>query len=86
VGIMKMLSVRLDDKEAAALRELCEQTGLTQSQLVKKRIAELARSKTGQPGVLAQKLGVYGCFDGGRNLSEQSGKEVRKVLRAKSAR
>jgi hypothetical protein len=31
---MKMLSVRLDDKEAAALKPLCDETGLSRSQAV----------------------------------------------------
>jgi 8-oxo-dGTP pyrophosphatase MutT (NUDIX family) len=83
---MKMLSVRLDDREAAALRELCEETGLTRSQVIKRGLAVLARDKVPRPGELARQFGVYGCFAGPRNLSERSGRALGKVLRATSAR
>lgn len=85
---MKMLSVRLDDAEAAALRALCEQTGLTQSELVKRSIAELARAKLGarRPAELARELGLVGSFDGPRDLATKSRRYLRRALREKTAR
>ena len=85
---MKMLSVRLDDEEAAALKALCDETGLSRSQAVKRGLSALAgstrRGKT--PGVLAEELGIVGCFSGPRDLSARVGHYVKKSLRAKSAR
>ena len=85
---MKMLSVRLDDKEAAALKALCDETGLSRSQVVKRGLSVVAgsarRGKT--PGMLAEELGIVGCFSGPRDLSSRVGHYVKKSLRAKSAR
>lgn len=85
---MKMLSVRLDDKEAAALKALCDETGLSRSQVVKQGLSVVAgnarRGKT--PAALAEELGVIGCFSGPRDLSSRVGHYVKKSLRAKSAR
>jgi len=39
---MKVLSVRLDEREAAALEAVCERTGLTPSKAVKLGVAEIA--------------------------------------------
>jgi hypothetical protein len=80
---MKMLSVRLDDREAAALREVCERTGLSRSQAVKRAIQELRRAVPPDPGGLARKLGVYGCWEGSRGASTRS---PRQAIRAKLAR
>ena len=44
-GIMKMLSVRLDDAEFSALSRLSEQLGETRSQIVKRSIAEPSRAR-----------------------------------------
>lgn len=85
---MKMLSVRLDDKEAAALKALCEETGLTRSQLVKSGLASLTRvrGRRESPGALAEELGIVGCFAGPRDLSANVSRYVKKALRAKSTR
>ena len=42
---MKMLSVRLDDKEAAALNAVCEARGLSRSEAVKRAIVALAEAE-----------------------------------------
>jgi hypothetical protein len=87
---MKILSVRLDDAEAAALRELCAQQGLTRTQAVKRWLACLQReAPRSTPGELARKLGLYGCDPGtARDLSERASQPgaLRRVLRAKAAR
>lgn len=85
---MKMLSVRLDDAEAAALKALCEQTGLTQSELIKRSIAELARGKltARRPAELARELGLVGSFDGPRDLAAKSRRYLRRALREKTSR
>ena len=81
---MKMLSVRLDDDEFAALSQLSE----TRSQEVKRSIAELARQKLGGESAheLAEKLGLIGAFGGPAGLSETVAARVRRKLRAESAR
>lgn len=85
---MKMLSVRLGDAEFAALSQLSEQLGETRSQVVKRSIAELAkqRIKGESPHELAEKLGLIGAFRGRPDLSETVASQVRKKLRAESAR
>jgi transcriptional regulator with XRE-family HTH domain len=85
---MKMLSVRLDDAEAAALKALCEQTGLTQSELIKRSIAEMARTQLAvrRPAELARELGLVGAFDGPRDLAARSRRYLRRTLREKTAR
>ena len=85
---MKMLSVRLDDDEFAALSQLSEQLGETRSQVVKRSIAELARRKLRgeSPHELAEKLGLIGAFGGPADLSETVAARVRRKLRAESAR
>ena len=92
---MKIVSVRLDDAEFAALSRLSEQLGQTRSQVVKRGIAELARQRiasglpSGHPNAtpfeLAESLGLIGAFAGPDNLSETVARRVRKRLRAESA-
>lgn len=84
---MRMLSVRLDDAEAAALKALCEQTGLTQSEVIKRSIADLAREKlfVRRPAQLAQELGLVGSFDGPRDLGSKSRRYLRRALREKTS-
>ncbi|MCS7003086.1 MAG: ribbon-helix-helix protein, CopG family [Dehalococcoidia bacterium] len=83
-----MLSVRLDDAEAAALKALCERSGLTQSELNKRSIAALARGQLGAkpPAALARELGLIGSFDGPRDLATRSRRYLRRALREKTAR
>ena len=84
---MKMLSVRLDDAEFAALSHLSEQLGESRSQVVKRGIAELAKRRAGKlaPYELAQKLGMIGSFNERPDLSENVGARVNRKLRAESA-
>ena len=85
---MKMLSVRLDDAEFAALSKLSEQLGETRSQVVKRSISALAQQKLrgDSPHELAEKMGLIGSFRGRADLSENVALHVRKKLRAESAR
>ena len=84
---MKMLSVRLDDTEFAALCRLCEQLGESRSQVVKRGIAELAKQHAGKltPHKLASQLGVIGSFKGHPNLSEDVSVRVKRKLCAEYA-
>ena len=84
---MKMLSVRLDDSEFAALSHLSEQLGESRSQVVKRGIAELAKQRAGKltPYELAQQLGMIGSFNGRPDLSENVAARVKRKLRAESA-
>jgi transcriptional regulator with XRE-family HTH domain len=84
---MKMLSVRLDDAEAAALKQLCERTGLTQSELIKLSIAEMVRAQLAahRPAELAREVGLIGAFDGPRDLAGKSRRYLRRALREKAA-
>ena len=85
---MKMLSVRLDDREFVVLSRLSEQLGESRSQVVKRGIAALAQQKLPgeSPHELAVKLGLIGVFGGPADLSETVGVRVRQKLRAESAR
>jgi hypothetical protein len=85
---MKMLSVRLDDEEFAALSRLSEQLGESRSKVVKFGIAELARQRlrVESPHALAEKMGLIGIFEGSADLSETVATRVRRKLRAESTR
>ena len=84
---MKMLSVRLDDTEFAALCRLSEQLGESRSQVVKRGIAELAKRRAAKrtPHELASLLGIIGSFKGHPKLSEDVSARVRRKLRAEYA-
>jgi len=84
---MKMLSVRLDDAEFAALSRLSERLGETRSQVVKRGIAALAKrhDDASSPYELALKMGLIGAFQGKPDLSETVSASVRRKLRADSA-
>lgn len=84
---MRMLSVRLDDQEAAALQAVCQARGLSRSAVIKRAILELARAEQRKPfGQVARELGLVGSFSGARDLGEHHGKHLRRGLRAKTAR
>jgi hypothetical protein len=84
---MKMLSVRLDDKEAAALEAVCQARGLSRSEAVKRAILDLAEAERRRPfGEVARELGLVGCFAGARDLGERHDKHLRRALRAKTTR
>lgn len=84
---MKMLSVRLDDAEFAALSRLSERLGETRSQVVKRGIATLSKQASSQasPYELAEKMGLIGAFRGRPDLSENVASRVKRKLRAESA-
>ena len=81
---MKMLSVRLDDAEFAALSRLSERLGETRSQVVKRGIAALSKQESSQvsPHELAEKMGLIGAFNGRPDLSETVASSVKRKLRA----
>ena len=84
---MKMLSVRLDDKEAAALEAVCEARGWSRSAAIKRAILDLAQAERRRPfGEVARELGLVGCFAGARDLGERHDKHLRRILREKTAR
>ncbi len=84
---MKMLSVRLNDAEAAALQAVCEAKGLSRSDAVKRAILEFAQVARRKPfGQVANELGLAGGFSGARSLGEKHSEHVRRAARAKSAR
>lgn len=84
---MKMLSVRLDDKEAAALEAVCEAQGLSRSEAVKRAIMIFAEAGRRRPfGEVARELGLVGSFAGAKDLGERHDKHLRRALRAKTAR
>ena len=85
---MKMLSVRLDDAEFAALSKLSEQLGETRSQVVKRSISVLAQQNLRKPSAheLAERMGLIGSFRGRADLSANVAQRVRQKLRAESAR
>lgn len=84
---MKMLSVRLDDKEAAALDAVCAAQGLSRSEAVKRAIMALAEAGRRKPfGQAAREMGLVGGFSGPRDLGERHNKHLRRALREKAAR
>lgn len=85
---MKMLSVRLDDAEFAALSRLSEQLSETRSQVIKRSISALAQQKLGGASAheLAERMGLIGAFRGRADLSENVALHVKRKLRAESAR
>jgi len=85
---MKVLSVRLNDREAAELRALCERTGLTPSKAVKRGIAEIAGKAQGKKtlGQIARELGLAGCFSGPPDLAERHDHYLRLALKGKRAK
>ena len=85
---MKVLSVRLNDKEAVELEALCERTGLTPSRAVKQGLAELAGKAPGSKslGQLAREMGVAGCFSGPPDLAQRHSHYVGRALRSGRAK
>lgn len=82
-----MLSVRLDDREAAALEAVCRARGISRSEVIKRAIRELAQAEQRKPfGQVARELGLIGSFAGARDLGEQHSRHLRRALREKTAR
>lgn len=85
---MKMLTVRLDDREAAALAALCEELGASRSEVVKRALRDLAQAAARRPfGAVAQESGLVGSVRGGpRDLAVNHSRYIRRALRAKADR
>lgn len=85
---MKVLSVRLNDREAAALEAVCERTGLTPSKAVKLGLAEIAGKAHGKKtlGALARELGLIGCFDGPADLGARHDHYLKLALKGRRAK
>ena len=85
---MKVLLVRLNDREAAELDALCERTGLTPSRAVKQGLAELAGKAPGKKtlGQLAREMGLVGCVAGLPDLAERHSYYVQRALRSGRAK
>lgn len=84
---MKMLSVRLDDKEAAALDAVCQAQGLSRSEVIKRAILDLANAAHRRSfGEVARESGFIGCFRGPRDLGLNHARYLRRKLRAKTDR
>jgi len=85
---MKMLSVRLDDKEAAALEALCDALSLSRSEVVKRALRDLAQAARRPPfGAVAHESGLVGSVRGGpRDLAVNHSRYVRRALRAQADR
>ena len=81
-----MLSVRLDDEEAAALEAVCRARGLSRSEVIKRAIRELGQAEGRKPfGQVAQEFGLVGSFAGAADLGEHHSKHLRRKVRAKTA-
>jgi len=85
---MKVLSVRLNDREAAALEAVCERTGLTPSKAVKLGIAEIAGKARARKtlGALARELDLVGCFEGPPDLGARHDHYLKLALKGKRAK
>ena len=60
-GAMRTISVRLDDGSEARLNNLCQNLGLSQSEVVKAGLALLQQQST-SPAALAESFGLVGSF------------------------
>ena len=85
---MKVLSVRLNEREAAQLEALCERTGVTASAVMKQGMTEMTRKAAGRKslGQLAREMGLVGCFAGPPDLAERHGRYVARALRKDRAK
>lgn len=61
---MRTISVRLDDASEARLDCLCQQLGLSQTDVVKAGL-ELLQHQHQSPAALAEALDLQGCFASG---------------------
>ncbi|MDO9069845.1 MAG: hypothetical protein Q7W05_15510 [Deltaproteobacteria bacterium] len=82
---MRMLSVRLDDEENAALQAVCAQTGMTKTEVVKAGIMTMAKQEVKRTSAyeLAEQMGLVGCFEGPSDLAENAGKYAKERIREK---
>lgn len=81
---MRTISVRLDDGSEARLNNLCQNLGLSQSEVVKAGIALLQQQST-SPAALAERLGLVASFSSAtaHNGTTSRGMEHAALLRQK---
>lgn len=71
---MKMISVRLDDEEAAVLDALCEAQGMSCSRIITRAVRDLAHARRRAPfGRVARERGIVASFSGARDPGERYG-------------
>lgn len=84
---MRTISVRLDDRTDAALAELCQRNGLTQTDAIKSAIEQMAGRDRPTPAALAAELGLIGGFRSREgDLASNHSQRVKQRLRSKRAR
>jgi Arc/MetJ-type ribon-helix-helix transcriptional regulator len=64
LAAMRTISVRLDDASEARLDGLCQQLGLSQTDVLKAGL-ELLQHQRQSPAALAESLDLEGCFSSG---------------------
>ena len=62
--VMRTISLRLDDASEARLESLCQQLGLSQTDVLKAGL-ELLQHQHKSPAALAEALDLKGCFASG---------------------
>jgi hypothetical protein len=62
---MRIISVRLDNETDAKLRSVCERTGMSQTEVVKKAIIDIADRPAVSAYELAKQMGLIGAFGSG---------------------
>jgi hypothetical protein len=81
-----MASVRLDPSSTARLRRLALRRGQTKSEVIRDAIARLEDEIGGSPSALQRLRPYLGVADsGGRQLSGDTGKGLRRLLAEKRA-
>lgn len=80
---MAALSVRLKPKTEAQLEAYCERTGLTRTQVVEESLARTFAANRPTFAETARETGLFGSFEGPRDLSLNVSKYVKQKLRRK---
>ncbi len=84
---MRTISVRLDDTTDVRLRQLCDQTRQSQTEIIKAAIALLANQEVRSPAQSAAEWGLIGGFDSGvGDLGRDHARHVRTTLASKRQR
>jgi Arc/MetJ-type ribon-helix-helix transcriptional regulator len=82
-----MATVRLDVTTETTLKRLAAQRGQTQSEVIRDAITRLAEEEGEQPSAYQRLKPFIGIADsGGRQLSQETGKRFRELLKEKHAR